>query len=75
MSNKTYDILKFVAQIVLPALATCIVAIFTIWSIPYGESIGATLMAVDTLLGAILHGVSKNYIPEENEVDEDEYQD
>lgn len=64
MSNKTYDNLKFWAQVLIPAIATCIVAIFTIWDIPYGEPIGATLMAIDTLLGAILHASNKRYLEE-----------
>lgn len=54
MSNKVYDILKFVAQIVLPALATFYVAIAGIWGLPFGEEISGTVMAVDTLLGAVL---------------------
>lgn len=67
MSNKIYDVLKMWAMVILPALATCIVAIFTIWNIPYGEAIGATIMAVDTFLGAVLHTSSKKYSEEEEE--------
>lgn len=61
MSNKIYDILKFVAQIVLPALATFYVTIANIWSLPFGEQISGTIMAVDTLLGAVLMISSSNY--------------
>ena len=61
MSNKIYDILKFVAQIVLPALATLYVTIANIWSLPFGEQISGTIMAVDTLLGAVLMISSSNY--------------
>lgn len=57
MSNKTYDALKFVAQIVLPALGTLYFALASIWGLPYGEQIVGTLTAVDAFLGAIL-GVS-----------------
>lgn len=64
MSNVTYDRLKFVAQVLLPALATLVVAVFTIWDIPYGEAIGATLMAVDAFLGSILHVSNKKYLEE-----------
>lgn len=73
MSNKTYDILKFIAQIVLPALATLVVTIFSIWNIPYAEAISGTIIAIDTFLGALLHISNKNYIPDQNEVDDDEY--
>lgn len=54
MSNKIYDILKFLAQIVLPALATFYVSIAAIWNLPLGDEVSRTIMAVDTLLGAVL---------------------
>ena len=54
MSNKVYDVLKFVAQIVLPAIATLYVTLAGIWGLPFSEQIGGTVMAVDTFLGAIL---------------------
>ncbi len=56
-SNQTYDILKFIAQIVLPAIGTLYFALASIWSLPYGEQIVGTITAVDAFLGAIL-GVS-----------------
>lgn len=54
MSNKVYDILKFLAQIVLPAFATFYVSIASIWGLPLGDEVSRTIMAVDTLLGAVL---------------------
>lgn len=54
MSNKTYDILKYIAQIVLPALATLYGALAGIWGLPFGEQIVATISAIDLFLGAIL---------------------
>ena len=61
MSNKVYDILKYVAQIALPALGTFYFALAGIWGLPYGEQIVGTITAVDTLLGALLMLSSKNY--------------
>lgn len=61
MSNKTYDILKWVAALVLPALATLVIALAGIWGLPYGKAIGATITAVDAFLGTILGISSKNY--------------
>lgn len=61
MSNKVYDILKFIAQIVLPAIATFYVTIAGIWGLPLGDEISRTVMAVDTLLGAILMISTANY--------------
>lgn len=65
MKNKTYDILKVVAMCVLPALATCVTTIFEIWELPLGAQIGATIMAIDTLLGAML-GISNAKYKKEN---------
>lgn len=57
MSNKTYDILKYIAQIVLPALGALYFALSQIWGLPYGEQIVGTITALDCFLGAIL-GIS-----------------
>jgi len=57
MSNKTYDVLKWIAQIVLPALATLYFALAGIWGFPYGEQVVGTITAVDTFLGVLL-GIS-----------------
>lgn len=54
MSNKVYDILKYIALIVLPALGTLYFALAQIWGLPYGEQIVGTITAVDAFLGAIL---------------------
>lgn len=61
MNNKTYDILKFIAMIVLPALATLVIAICKIWGLPYGAEIGATITAIATFMGAILQISSNTY--------------
>lgn len=61
MSNKTYDILKYIAQIVLPAIATLYIAVASIWNLPYAEQIGGTIMAVDTFLGAVLMISTNSY--------------
>ena len=57
MSNKVYDILKWIAQIGIPAIATLYFALAQIWGFPYAEQIVGTLAAIDTFLGAIL-GIS-----------------
>lgn len=57
MSNKAYDILKYIAQIVLPALGALYFALSTIWGFPYGEQIVGTITAIDAFLGALL-GIS-----------------
>ncbi len=57
MSNKTYDILKWIASVVLPALGTLYFALAGIWGLPYGEQIVGTITAADTFLGILL-GIS-----------------
>lgn len=64
LSNKAYDILKYIAQIVLPAMATLYVTVAGIWSLPYAEAISGTIMAVDFFLGALLKISSDNYYKE-----------
>ena len=54
MSNKVYDILKWIAMIVLPAIATLYMGLANIWALPYGEEIAGTITLVDTFLGAVL---------------------
>ena len=54
MSNKVYDILKYIAQIVLPAVGALYFALAKIWGFPYGTEIVGTISAVDAFLGALL---------------------
>ena len=58
MSNKTYDILKWIAMYLLPAAGYIYtLSLAGIWSLPYGEQVVGTITAVDTFLGVIL-GIS-----------------
>ena len=61
MSNKMYDILKYIAQIGLPAVGTLYYALSAIWGLPYGEQIVGTITAVDTFLGTLLMISSSAY--------------
>lgn len=61
MTNKTYDILKWIALILLPALATFYAAIAAVWGLPYTEQVVGTITAVDTLLGTLLKISSDKY--------------
>lgn len=61
MNSKVYDVLKFIAQIVLPAMATFYLTLAGIWGLPFGEEVSATIMAADTLLGAVLMLSSNAY--------------
>lgn len=61
MTNRTYDILKIIAQLVLPAIGTLYFALAEIWGFPYAEQIVGTITAVDTFLGAVLKLSSDDY--------------
>lgn len=61
MTNRTYDILKWIALILLPALATFYAAIAAVWGLPYTEQVVGTITAVDTLLGTLLKISSDKY--------------
>ena len=71
MSNKVYDVLKWIAIVVLPALGTLYFALAGIWGWPYGEQIVGTITAVDAFLGAIL-GISTAQYNKRQEVTSDE---
>lgn len=61
ISNKTYDVLKWIAQYLLPAAGTLYFALASIWSLPYGEQVVGTITAVDTFLGVLLGISTANY--------------
>jgi len=60
MSGKTYDVLKYIAQIVLPAAATLYFTLAQIWGLPYAEQIVGTITAIDTFIGLLLK-ISTNF--------------
>lgn len=61
MTNKVYDILKWIAQYFLPGIGTLYFALAGIWGLPYGEQIVGTITAVDTFLGVLLGISSAQY--------------
>ena len=61
ISNKFYDVLKWIAMYFLPAVGTLYFALAGIWNFPYGEEIVGTITAVDTFLGVILGIASATY--------------
>lgn len=57
MSNKVYDILKWITMYLIPAAGTLYFALSSIWGLPYGEQILGTLSAIEIFLATIL-GIS-----------------
>jgi hypothetical protein len=61
MSNKTYDILKWIALVMLPAASALYFGLSQVWGLPYGEEIVGTISVIDTFLGALLGISNVNY--------------
>lgn len=61
MSNKTYDILKWIALVMLPAASALYFGLSQVWGLPYGEEIVGTISVIDTFLGALLGISNMNY--------------
>ena len=61
MSNKVYDVLKWITTVVLPGIGTLYFALAGIWNFPYAEEIVGTITAVVTFLGVVLGIASTNY--------------
>ena len=66
ISDKVYDVLKWIAQILLPALGTLYFALCKIWGLPYATEVVGTISAVDIFLGALLGISSITYNKELN---------
>lgn len=52
--EKVASVLKWVSLVALPLIATFWIAISEIWGLPYGQQIGATITALDALLGGLV---------------------
>lgn len=59
MNEKTYDILKWIAQIFLPAFTTFLGVVLKCLNVPHTDVILTILVAFDTFLGTVL-GISSN---------------
>lgn len=65
MSNKMYDILKWIALYLLPGIGTLYFALSGIWNLPYGEQVVGTITAIDTFIGLLI-GISSSSYKEES---------
>lgn len=60
-SNKTYDILKWVALVGTNAFSALIITLGKIWGWSYAVPIAGTISAIGTCIGACLQLSSANY--------------
>ena len=54
LKDSTYDKLKYVAQVALPALITFYIAVGNLWHLPKIEEVAGTLAALNVALGSLL---------------------
>ena len=66
LNDKVYDVLKWIALILIPALGALYYGLSQIWGFPYGEEIVGTLTLIDTFLGTLLGISTAKYNKEAN---------
>lgn len=71
LNDRTYDIVKQLVQIVLPALGTLYFTLAAIWDLPAAEQVIGTLAAVATFLGVFLGLSHKKYMEDDKRFDGD----
>lgn len=69
LSNKMYDILKWVTMIAIPALTMAYVGLAAVWGWPYGDHVAKTASVIGTLLGTLLGISTAEYRKGQNDVD------
>ena len=67
LNNKVYDILKWIALLLLPALATFYGIVGKTWGLPYVEQIVVTINALGVFIGAIIGISNASYNKEKEE--------
>lgn len=67
MQDRTYDILKWVCMLLLPAITGLITALGTIWGLPWAPQVSDTIVAVNAALAMALGISSINYYKEAQE--------
>ena len=66
MSNKTFDILRTIVEIVLPAISAAYFGLSEIWGLPVPDKICGTIVVLITFISAFLNVKRKQYNDELN---------
>lgn len=69
LSNKTYDLLKNIVQLILPAFGALYLSLAGTWGLPAADKVVATSAALAVFLGVILRISSKTFVPESDRFD------
>ena len=75
MKNETYDILKYVSTIFIPALVVLVLTVGKIWTLPYYVQIAGTIAAIGVFIGACIKVSSDKYNDDVDEEDPDDIDD
>jgi hypothetical protein len=67
MTNKVYDVLKWLTMVGLPAFAVLYTTLAPVWGFPYAQEIQATILAVVTFLGVVLQISSAKHTAKKEE--------
>ena len=71
LSNKAYDVLKYISLIFLDAVGVAYQSLADIWNLPYGTEIMKTCTIISIFIGALIGVSSYNYNKDRKE-NEDE---
>ena len=71
LSNRIYDILKWITLVCIPALTTAYVGLSAVWGWPYADQIAKTSAVVCVLLGSLLGISTINYNKEKQPPDDE----
>lgn len=63
LSDRAYNYIKRIVQVILPALGTLYVTLAQIWGLPAPEAVAGTILALATFLGVMLGISSARYQP------------
>ena len=58
LGNRSYNVVKFIVTIFLPALGSLYFGMAQIWGLPYGEEVVGSVAVIATFFGVVL-GISK----------------
>ena len=71
MSDKLYDFLRDIADLILPAFGVLYLALAELWGFPYGDKVNNTIICVvaflDVVLKVLKNRYNKKLIEEEGE--------
>ena len=71
LSNKVYDILKYLVCVAIPALTTFYVGLSKVVNVPYASEVAQISALVCTLIGSLIHISSTAYWADVQEQDDD----